>query len=196
MQAKLEAQKVSPRGQSTAVGSNSAQMTPEGMRSLLHRQRTAFLQEGTPAYETRIDRMDRLIALLVDNRDQIVSALNADYGQRSAEVTLLADVWSLIDNFKYTKLHLREWMEAEIHEAMFSDAEARVEYVPKGVVGVVSPWNFPWRLAFAPVGYVFAAGNRCMLKPSELTPCDLSLDGRACSGVFRRDGVGGSAGRP
>jgi coniferyl-aldehyde dehydrogenase len=150
-------------------------MTPEGMRSLLHRQRTALLQEGTAAYETRIDRTDRLIALLVDNRDHIVSALNADYGQRSAEVTLLADVWSLIDNYKYTKLHLREWMETEIHEAMFPDAEARVEYVPKGVVGVVSPWNFPWRLAFAPIGYVFAAGNRCMLKPSELTPATSAL---------------------
>jgi coniferyl-aldehyde dehydrogenase len=61
-------------------------------------------------------------------------------------------------------------MQTEIHEAMFPDAEARVEYAPKGVVGVVSPWNFPWGLAFNPIGYVFAAGNRCMMKPSELTP--------------------------
>jgi coniferyl-aldehyde dehydrogenase len=158
-----------------AAGSNSADMTPERMRSLLDRQRTAFLQEGAPAYETRIDRTDRLIALLVDNQDEIVSALNADYGHRSAEATLLTEVWSVIDNYKYTKLHLREWMQTEIHEAMFSDAEARVEYVPKGVVGVVSSWNFPWRLAFAPIGYVFAAGDRCMLKPSELTPATSAL---------------------
>jgi coniferyl-aldehyde dehydrogenase len=158
-----------------AAGSNSADMTPERMRSLLDRQRTAFLQEGAPAYETRIDRTNRLIALLVDNQDDIVSALNADYGHRSTEVTLLAGVWSVIDSYKYTKLHLREWMQTEIHEAMFPDAEARVEYVPKGVVGVVSTWNFPWRLAFNPIGYVFAAGNRCMLKPSELTPATSAL---------------------
>ncbi len=154
---------------------NSANITPQRMRALLGRQRTAFVQEGAPAYETRIDRTNRLIALLVDNQNEIVSALNADYGHRSAESTLLADVWSLLDNYKYTTLHLREWMQTEVHEAMFPDAEARVEYVPKGVVGVVSSWNFPWRLAFAPIGYVFAAGNHCMLKPSELTPATAGL---------------------
>ena len=153
-----------------AARSDSADITPERMRSLLDRQRNAFVHEGAPTYETRIDRTNRLIALLVDNQGEILSALNADYGHRSSEATLLTDVWSVIDNYKYTKLHLREWMQMEIHEAMFPDAEARVEYVPKGIVGVVSPWNFPWRLAFAPIGYGIAAGNRCMLKPSELTP--------------------------
>ena len=175
MKATLEAQEVSPQGYSPAAGSNVADITPEYLRSLLNRQRTAFMAEGAPTYETRIDRMNRLIALIVDNQDKIVSALNADYGHRSAEASLLTDVWSVIDNYKYTKLHLREWMQTEIHEAMFADAEARVEYVPKGVVGVVGSWNFPWRLAFAPIGYVFAAGNRCMLKPSELTPATSAL---------------------
>jgi coniferyl-aldehyde dehydrogenase len=158
-----------------AAGSYSADTTPEQMRAMLDRQRAAFVREGAPAYETRIDRANRVIALLVDNRDDIVSALTADYGHRSAEATLLVDVWSVIDNYKYTTLHLREWMQAEVHEAMLPDAEARVEYVPKGVVGVVSTWNFPWRLAFAPIGYAFAAGNRCMLKPSELTPATSAL---------------------
>ena len=175
MKATLEAQEVSPQGHSLAAGSNVADITPEYLRSLLNRQRTAFMAEGASAYETRIDRTNRLIALLVDNQDKIVSALNADYGHRSAEASLLTDVWSVIDNYKYTKLHLREWMQTEIHEAMFADAEARVEYVPKGVVGVVGSWNFPWRLAFAPVGYVFAAGNRCIVKPSELTPSTSGL---------------------
>ena len=185
MQARLEAEKVnhSP-GYSPANGSTSTDMTPERMRFLVDRQRTAFVQEGTPSYETRIDRTNRLIALLVDNQDEIVNALNADYGHRSAEATLLTEVWSVIDNYKYTKLHLREWMETEIHEAIFADAEARVEYVPKGVVGVVSPWNFPWRLAFAPVGYAFAAGNRCMLKPSELTPATSALMAKLVAQYF------------
>lgn len=185
MQTRLEAEKVnhSP-GYFPANGSNSTDMTPERMRSLLDRQRTAFMQEGTPTYETRLDRTNRLIALLVDNQNEIVSALNADYGHRSAEGTLLTDVWSVIDNYKYTKLHLREWMQTEIYEAMFPDAEARVEYVPKGVVGVVSPWNFPWRLAFAPIGYALAAGNRCMLKPSELTPATSALMAKLVAQYF------------
>ncbi len=167
-----------------AADSTSTESTPERMRSLLDRQRAAHLLEGAPAYDTRIDRTNRLIALLVENQSDIIGALNADYGHRSAEATLLADVWSVIDNYKYTKLHLREWMQTEIHEAMFPDAEARVEHVPKGVVGVVSPWNFPWRLAFAPIGYIFAAGNRCMLKPSELTPATSALMAKLAAKYF------------
>ena len=61
-------------------------------------------------------------------------------------------------------------MEPELHEAPFPDAVAQVEFQPKGAVGVVSPWNFLWALAFGPVADIFAAGNVCMLKPSELTP--------------------------
>ena len=69
MQATLEAQEVSPQGYSPAAGSNIADIN---LRSLLNRQRTAFMAEGAPAYETRIDRTNRLIALLVDNQDKIV----------------------------------------------------------------------------------------------------------------------------
>ena len=145
------------------------------MRALFDRQRAAFAEEGTPSYEVRIDRTNRLIALMVDNKDEIASALNEDFGHRSTEASLLTEVWWIIDSYKYNKLHLREWMQPEIHEAMFPDAEARVEYQPKGVVGVVSPWNFPWNLAFNPIGYVIAAGNRVMLKPSELTPVTSAL---------------------
>src|SRR6185503_7329840 len=123
----------------------------------------------------RVDRTDRLIALMVENKDEIASALNEDFGHRSREASLLTDVWWVVDSYKYNKLHLREWMESVTQEAIFPDAEARVEYQAKGVVGVVSPWNFPWNLAFNPIGYVIAAGNRVMLKPSELTPVTSAL---------------------
>jgi coniferyl-aldehyde dehydrogenase len=148
---------------------------PETMRLLLDRQRAAFAQEGTPTYEVRIDRLDRLIALMVENKDEIASALNKDYGHRSKEASLLTDVWWVVDSFKYSKLHLREWMQPEIHEAIFPDTEARVEYQAKGVIGVVSPWNFPWTLSFNPIGEVIVAGNRVMLKPSEMTPATSAL---------------------
>jgi len=155
--------------------SHSTIVSPETMRLLLDRQRAAFSEEGTPTYEVRIDRLDRLIALMVENKDEIASALNEDYGHRSKEASLLTDVWWVVDSFKYSKLHLREWMQPEIHEAMFPDTEARVEYQAKGVVGVVSPWNFPWTLSFNPIGEVIAAGNRVMLKPSEMTPATSAL---------------------
>src|ERR1700744_4723723 len=158
----------SPKPQATAT-------SPERMRLLLERQRASFAEDGTASYEVRIDRIDRLIALMVENKDEIASALNEDFGHRSNEASLLTEVWWIIDGYKYNKLHLREWMQPEIHEAMFADAEARVEYQAKGVVGVVSPWNFPWNLSFNPIGYIIAAGNRVMLKPSELTPVTSAL---------------------
>ena len=75
--------------------------TPEKMRSLLDRQRAAFAGEGTPTYEVRVDRTDRLIALMVENKDEIASALNEDFGHRSREASLLTDVWWVVDSYKY-----------------------------------------------------------------------------------------------
>lgn len=160
---------------STLLESHSTVTTPDKMRSVLERQRAAFAAE-VPTYEVRIDRTNRLIALMVENKDEIVGALNEDFGHRSVEGSLLTDVWFVIDSYKYNKIHLHEWMLPETHEALFPDAEARVECQAKGVVGVVSPWNFPWNLSFDPIGSAIAAGNRVMLKPSELTPAVRPLD--------------------
>jgi coniferyl-aldehyde dehydrogenase len=154
------------------------------MRSLLDRQRAAFAEEGSPTYDVRIDRIDRLIALLVENKDEIAGTLKQDFGHRSDEASLLTEVLWVIDSYKYNKLHLREWMQPEIREAMFPDADARVEYQAKGVVGVVSPWNFPWNLAFDPIGSVIAAGNRAMLKPSEFTPLTAVLMAKLVNQYF------------
>jgi coniferyl-aldehyde dehydrogenase len=162
----------------------STTTTLEKMRSFLDRQRSAFAEERTPTYEVRIDRTDRLIALMVENKDEIASALREDFGHQSYEASLLTDVWWVVNGLKYNKLHLREWMQPEVREAMSPDAEAHVEYQAKGVVGVVSPWNFPWNLAFDPVGEAIAAGNRVLLKPSELTPVTSNLMAKLVNQYF------------
>ena len=169
---------------STSPKSHSTVTSPDRMRLLLDRQRAAFAEDGTASYEVRIDRIDRLIALMVENKDEIASALNEDFGHRSNEASLLTEAWWIIDGYKYNKLHLRQWMQPQIHEAMFPDAEARVECQAKGVVGVVSPWNFPWNLSFNPIGYIIAAGNRVMLKPSELTPVTSALMAKLANRYF------------
>jgi coniferyl-aldehyde dehydrogenase len=169
---------------SASLKSYSTIGTPEKMRSLLDRQRAAFEEEGFPTYDVRLDRIDRLIALLVENKNEIAGTLKEDFGHRSDEASLLTEVLWVIDSYKYNKLHLREWMQPEIREAIFPDADARVEYQPKGVVGVVSPWNFPWNLAFDPIGSVIAAGNRVMLKPSELTPVTAALMAKLANQYF------------
>jgi coniferyl-aldehyde dehydrogenase len=153
----------------------------EEMRLLHRKQKEAWLANEIPTYATRIDRMDRLIALLVDHKDEIVATISEDYGNRSIEESLFAEVLYLVDSLKFNKVHLGEWMKPELH---FAGGIARVEFQPKGVIGVISPWNLPWLLALLPVINIFAAGNVCMLKPSELTPKTSALMARLVTAFF------------
>ncbi len=106
---------------------------------------------------------------MVDYSDDIVDAVNADFGNRSREATQLADVAGVIGALKHAKTNLREWMKPVAHQGMFPDAEW-VEYQPLGVVGLISPWNFPFNLTSVPLSGIVAAGNRVLIKRSEFTP--------------------------
>lgn len=145
------------------------------MQNILDRQKAAQLAEGPPSAETRIDRLDRAIGLLVDHADAITQALSEDFGHRSVDASLFTDVAASIEPLKHAKRHVRAWMRRErraVSPAPLAllGARAWVDYLPKGTVGVISPWNFPFNLTFAPLAGVLAAGNRAMIKPSELTP--------------------------
>ena len=106
----------------------------EDMRLLHRKQREAWLANGIPNYATRIDRMDRLIALLVDNKDEIVATISEDYGNRCIEESLFAEVLYLVDSLKFNKVHLGEWMKPEFH---YAGGIARVEISAKG-----SDWSY------------------------------------------------------
>ncbi|MFB2607406.1 coniferyl aldehyde dehydrogenase, partial [Rhizobium phaseoli] len=96
--------------------------SPDAMKALLARQRASFLKEGPPDIATRIDRIDRVIALLVDHKDAIAAALSADFGSRSVKASLLLDVFTCVGSLKYAKAHVAEWLKPEQHEALFPDA--------------------------------------------------------------------------
>lgn len=154
----------------------------ENIRAILDRQKAAHIADGPPSVKRRKDWIDRAIALLVDNKDEIVEALNADFGSRSPVASLMTDVMGSIGPLKHAKAHMEKWMRPEKRKVQFPlglfGARAHVEYQPLGVVGVISPWNFPFNLTFAPLAGIFAAGNRAMIKPSEYTP--------ACSELMAR----------
>lgn len=152
------------------LGHHDTAVSAEQLAAALARMKRAHLDEGPPSLALRRDRLDRAIALLLDNREAIVAAVSADFGHRSREQTLLTDIAGSVASLKHCREHLAEWAQPEPHPAPFPGCEARVEYQPLGVVGVISPWNFPVVLAFGPLASIFAAGNRAMLKPSELTP--------------------------
>lgn len=150
------------------------------LQQILDRQRTAHLRDGPPTAEKRIERLTRCIDLLVDSRQQIEDALAADFGARSPTLTAFADIASSIGPLKHARDHVRRWMRAERRGTTpgllgFIGAKAELRYQPKGVVGVISPWNFPVNLTFAPLAGVLAAGNRAMIKPSEITPATSDL---------------------
>lgn len=148
----------------------NASDTAASLAATVAAMKRAHVQDGPASAELRRDRIDRAIKLLTENHKELEAAISADYGHRSPYQTLLADVLSSVAELKYAAENVEQWMQAEEQPAPGPGMKARIQYQPLGVVGIISPWNFPLNLAFSPLAGVFAAGNRALIKPSELTP--------------------------
>ena len=135
------------------------------------------------------DRLARLKAIVTDHEDRFVAAVDRDFGGRSGHETRLAELYIVASEIADAQRHLRRWMRPErvatpIH---LQPARARIERQPLGVAGVISPWNYPVQLALAPVTGALAAGNRVLLKPSELTPATSALLQELVAASFAED---------
>lgn len=143
------------------------------MGAVLAKQRAAFTAAMPEGHAIRRDRIDRAIALLVDHKDAFAKAVSADFGHRSTEQTLMTDIMPSVGALKHARKHFEAWSRDEKRKAMFPlgllGAKAKVVYQPKGVVGVIAPWNFPIGMVMVPMAGILAAGNRAMVKPSEFT---------------------------
>ncbi|HTQ12786.1 MAG TPA: coniferyl aldehyde dehydrogenase [Rhizomicrobium sp.] len=171
------------------------------MKDVLDAQKKAHIRGGSPSAEKRIEWIDRAIGLLVGHKDAIADALREDFGSRSVHASLLTDVSGSIGPLKHAKAHLKTWMKREkrkVEPALLGlfGAKAYVEYQPKGVVGVISPWNFPFNLTFTPLAGIFAAGNRVMIKPSEFTPRCSELMARMFASAYDETEVAVFTGGP
>jgi coniferyl-aldehyde dehydrogenase len=148
-------------------------MTSDGMGEILAKQKAANIRDGIPSAEQRIAWIDKSIDLLVTHGDALSQAMAEDFGHRSIDQSNLTDIAGSIGALKFSKKHLKKWMKPEKRGVEFPlgllGSKAYIQYQPKGVVGIISPWNFPVNLTFAPLANVFAAGNRAMIKPSEFT---------------------------
>jgi coniferyl-aldehyde dehydrogenase len=144
------------------------------MRALLERQRTDFMTHLPARVEVREDRLSRAIAMLVDHSDAFCDAVSEDFGHRSCELTQMTDIVPSISALKHARKHVAGWMRSETRASIFPlawlGARSKVEYQPKGVVGVIAPWNFPIGMVMVPMAGILAAGNRAITKPSEFTP--------------------------
>ena len=158
------------------------------MLSALGRQRQSFLRDGPPSAAVRRDRIARAAELLRQNKDALCDAVRSDFGHRSRHETLLTDVYPAIEALEAAHRNVKRWMRPRRRRVQFplnlTGARAQVRYQPLGVVGVISPWNFPISLTFTPLAGILAAGNRAMIKPSELTPATSALLGELCRKTF------------
>lgn len=144
----------------------------DSLRVILERQRAAFLAEGPPSVAVRRNRIDRLMALVLDNADDFIDAMQADFGTRPSTGTLFTEVLGMVSVIEHTRSHVPQWMRATklMRAARLVGLKAEVQPSPLGVVGIIGPWNYPLQLVVLPASAAFAAGNRVMIKMSEITP--------------------------
>ncbi|WP_394761188.1 coniferyl aldehyde dehydrogenase [Phenylobacterium sp.] len=171
------------------------------MAEVLRRQKAANIADGAPSLETRIGRLDRAIGILIKYEDAVVKALTQDFGARAPAVSGITDLGASLGPLKHAKAHLKTWMKPEKRKTSpailgLLGAKAEVRFQPKGVVGIISPWNFPVNLTFAPLAGVLAAGNRAMIKPSEFTPATSDLMARMFADAFSEDEIAVFPGGP
>jgi coniferyl-aldehyde dehydrogenase len=148
--------------------------TDNALQTLIRNQQHAVWDENHRDVAPRKLRIKNAMALLNDNAETITTAIHADFGNRATAQSLMVDVLAPIGALKHALKHVEQWMHDK-NVAVESwreqgGASAHVQYQPLGSVGVMSPWNFPVNLVFSPLASIFAAGNRAIIKPSELTP--------------------------
>ena len=170
--------------------------SPDLLSNLLHRQRAAHARR-VPDYSQRIDDLKRLRAVVKRRSEEIVTAIAADFGRRSRHETLLSDVMTVLHDIDYAVSKLRRWMKPKRvpTSLQFQPARSEIRYQPVGVVGIISPWNYPVNLALMPLAAAIAAGNHVMLKPSELTPRTSDLLKSLLADVFPEERVAVVLGR-
>ncbi|WP_298442884.1 aldehyde dehydrogenase family protein [Gordonia sp. (in: high G+C Gram-positive bacteria)] len=153
---------------------------------LLEIQKAAFLRDGIPDAKTRIDRINRLGQMLLDNEKAITEALNADFGTRPRELSIATDVAGCLIDLTHQRRHAAEWMrETNVAKVQgLLGFKQRLRHDPLGVVGIMGPWNFPLQLTIVPAGSAFAAGNRVLMRPSSITARTTEVIARVAPDYF------------
>src|SRR3954468_11425214 len=142
------------------------------LEQIVERQRRAFLADPFPSLDERREHLAALAGMVMGHRTQIQEAMSSDFGVHPTVATDLIEVLGVAGRAAYAAERLEEWMAPrprEVDPALFGSARAFVQPQPKGVVGNIVPWNFPFDLSVGPLVEMLAAGNRVVIKPSEYT---------------------------
>src|ERR1035437_858684 len=186
------------RGETMAITENRTATTGDDaaaideLHEIVDRQRAAFLRDPFPTLEQRHAALGALAGMMMSNRGQIQEALSSDFGVHPALATDLIEVLGPVGRAVYAAENVESWMAPEPRHAdpaLFGSGRAFVQPQPKGVVGNIVPWNFPFDLSVGPLIEMLAAGNRVVIKPSEYTPACAELLREMIRSTFDRDRV-------
>ncbi|WP_116963019.1 coniferyl aldehyde dehydrogenase [Fastidiosibacter lacustris] len=163
----------------------------ENLQTLLKLQQQAFLLQPYPELAFRKQRLKRLYARILSHQQQLMEAVSKDFGFRSLEETWLSEIFQTTSTIKYVLANLKKWMKKHKRRTsiIFKPAKNYIYYQPLGVVGIIVPWNYPILLAFSPLIYAIAAGNKVCIKLSEYTPHTNEVIKLICQSCFNSDEV-------
>jgi coniferyl-aldehyde dehydrogenase len=142
-------------------------MTPsERLQATYQKQYKASRKHAYPSIQERKGNLEKLAQLLESNTDRICAAIDKDFGGRSANETLLLELTPLLGSVSYAKKRLNKWAKPKSRHVglTFIGASNKLIPQPKGVIGIITPWNYPLFLALSPCISALAAGNRCIIK--------------------------------
>ena len=159
------------------------------MEQVFTRQRTATRQQAYPELETRLQNLDKLHKILLENQTAISGAISSDFGNRCPQETRLLEVFGLLGGIAYNRKRLKKWMKPQKRHIglAYLGGKNTVIPQPKGVVGIVAPWNYPLFLALSPCISALAAGNRCIVKMASNSQTLCRLLDKLVSEVFDED---------
>lgn len=161
------------------------------MQRIFNQQREAFDTNPYPDLDKRREKLSQIKNQIIRYQDVIADAINRDFSSRSIDESKLLDILGCVLEADHAIRHVKRWMRpSKRHtEQLFLTNQLRVQYQPKGIVGIIVPWNFPVYLALGPLIAAIAAGNKAMIKLSEATPITNSVIKRMLAEIFSDDEV-------
>jgi coniferyl-aldehyde dehydrogenase len=170
----------------------ASETTKEELKTLFRAQKSAFTKNIYPSYEQRIKSLQALEEMIKKYRKKAEQALSADFGTHPPQLTTVCELMGPVERSRFARANLKKWLRPQRRTAnrlIFGLSKTYVMYQPVGVVGNMSPWNFPIELSIGPLVDILAAGNRAMLKPSELAPASAELVKEMIGDTFAGDHV-------
>ncbi len=153
-------------------------------------QKQAFLRDPYPSRDTRKANLEAVMGMMMAYGDRIVAAMSADFGSHPELASRMVEVLGPVGRAAHAIAHLDMWMAPQprdVDAAFFGSATASIRHQPKGVIGNIVPWNFPFDLGIGPLVDMLAAGNRAIIKPSEYTPACAALMAEMIAATFDPD---------